>query len=91
MDDKEVFEIDLVEEFAFAATKFLYSAGGPVVCYDCDAVLAYLVTQEGMTQEAAMDYMDETMEGIRFVWLHDIEVLDVDLTPDDRPHLRLVH
>jgi hypothetical protein len=91
MDDKELFEIDLVPEFAFAATHFLYSEGGQVVCYDCDAVLAYLIDEQGMTHDAAIDYMDETMaEGGRFVWIHAID-LDVDLTPDDHPHLRLVH
>lgn len=91
MDDDETFLIDLVPEFAFAANKFLYSEGGPVVCYDCDAVLAYLIDEQGMTHDAAIDYMDETMDGGgRFVWLHDID-LDVELTPDDKPHLRLVH
>jgi hypothetical protein len=90
MDDKELFEIDLVEEFAFSVNHFIYTAEGPVACYDCDAVLAYLITQEGMTHDAAIDYMDETMEGVRFIWIHAID-LDVDLTPDDHPHLRLVH
>ena len=89
MDDKELFEIDLVEEFAFAANKFIYTEKGPVVCYDCDAVLAYLITQEGMTHDAAIDYMDETMEGVRFIWIHDID-LDVELIPDDKPHLSIV-
>ena len=90
MDEKEVFEVDLVEEFAFAAYKFIYAEGGPVVCYDCDMVLAYLAEQ-GMDYDTAIDYMDEAMEGGgRFVWAHDID-FDVDLSPDDKPHLRLVH
>ena len=90
MDDKEVFEVDLVEEFAFAANKFIYAEGGPVVCYDCDAVLAYLAEQ-GMDYDTAIDYMDEAMVGARFVWTHDID-FDVDFKPDgDKPHLRLVH
>ena len=88
MDEQEVFEVDLVTEFAFAATKFIYAEGGPVVCYDCDAVLAYLADL-GMDYEEAIDYMDEAMEGARFVWTHDI---DFDVTaPPDKPKLRLVH
>jgi len=43
-----------------------------------------------MTHDAAIDYMDETMDGVRFIWIHAID-LDVELTPDDQPHLRLVH
>ena len=89
MDDNELFEIDLVEEFAFAANKFIYTEKGPVVCYDCDAVLSYLITQEGMTHDAAIDYMDETMDGVRFIWIHDID-LDVEMIPDDKPHLSIV-
>ena len=89
MDEKEVFEVDLVEEFAFAANKFIYAEGGPVVCYDCDAVLAYLAEQ-GMDYDTAIDYMDDAMEGARFVWTHDID-FDVGFNPDDKPHLRLVH
>ena len=90
MEDKEVFEVDLVEEFAFAATKFIYAEGGPVVCYDCDAVLAYLAEQ-GMDYDMAIDYMDSAMEGSRFVWTHDID-FDVGFSPDgNKPHLRLVH
>ncbi len=90
MDEKEVFEVDLVEEFAFAANKFIYAEGGPVVCYDCDAVLAYLAEQ-GMDYDTAIDYMDEAMVGARFVWTHDID-FDVDFNPGgDKPHLRLVH
>jgi len=89
MDDKEIFEVDLVEEFAFAAKKFLYAEGGPVVCYDCDAVLAYL-EEQGYSENEAVDYMDEQMEGSRFVWLHDLD-LDVKLEPDPKPHLRIVH
>ena len=88
MDEQEVFEVDLVTEFAFAATKFIYAEGGPVVCYDCDAVLAYLADL-GMDYEEAIDYMDEAMEGARFVWTHDID-FDVSSTPD-KPKLRLVH
>jgi hypothetical protein len=89
MDDNELFEIDLIPEFAFAATHFLYSEGGQVVCYDCDAVLAYLIDEHGMAHDAAIDYMDETMEGVRFIWIHAID-LDVELIPDDKPHLSIV-
>ena len=89
MDDKEIFEVDLVEEFAFAAKKFIYAEGGPVVCYDCDEVLAYLAEQ-GMDYDTAINYMDEQMEGARFVWLHDLD-FDVTMSPDPKPHLRLVH
>jgi hypothetical protein len=87
MDDKEIFEVDLVEEFAFAAKKFLYADGGPVICYDCEAVLEYL-EEQGYEEEAAIDYMDEQMVGSRFVWLHDLD-LDVSFSP--KPHLTLVH
>lgn len=90
MDDKEVFEVDIHEEFAFAAQKFIYAEGGPVICYDCDKVLEYLIEGQGLDYDSAINYMDEQMEGMRFVWTHDID-LDVELTPDPKPHLRLVH
>lgn len=88
MDNEEVFEVDLVAEFAFAANKFIYAEGGPVVCYDCDMVLDYLAEQ-GMDYDEAIEYMDEAMEGARFVWTHDID-FDVG-SPPQKPTLRLVH
>ena len=87
--DMEVFELDLVEEFAFAAKKFIYAEGGPVVCYDCDAVIAHL-EEQGMGYDEAIDYMESAVEGSRFVWLHDVD-FEVDYSPDPKPHLRLVH
>ena len=87
--DEEIFELELIDEFAFAATKFIYADGGPVVCYDCDAVIAYL-EELGMGYDEAIDYMEETVSGSRYVWLHDID-FDVEFTPSDKPHLRLVH
>jgi hypothetical protein len=87
--DEEIFELELIDEFAFAATKFIYADGGPVVCYDCDAVIAYLA-ELGMGYDEAIDYMEETVTGSRYVWLHDID-FDVEFTPNDKPHLRLVH
>jgi hypothetical protein len=29
------------------------------------------------------------MEGVRFIWIHAID-LDVELIPDDKPHLSIV-
>ena len=81
--------MELVEEFAFAAKKFIYAEGGPVICYDCDAVLEKLA-EDGMGYDDAIDYMEEVTEGSRFVWLHDID-FDVEMSPDPKPHLRLVH
>lgn len=87
--DEEIFHLDLVEEFAFAAKKFIYTEAGPVICYDCDAVVERL-QDDGMTEDEALDYMDEAVAGSRFVWLHDVD-FDVELAPDPKPHLRLVH
>lgn len=87
--DEEIFQLDLVEEFAFAASKFIYAEGGPVICYDCDAIIEKLMA-DGMDYESAIDYMEETAQGSRHVWLHDID-FDVELSPDPHPHLRLVH
>jgi glutaredoxin-related protein len=85
-DDTEVFELDLVAEFAFAAKKFIYAEGGPVICYDCDEVLAYLA-DNGFDYDEAMEYMDSQMEGARFVWTHDI---DFDVQAIKKPSLKLV-
>ena len=88
MDDG-VFELDLIEEFAFAAKKFTYGPDGPVICYDCDAILEKLV-EDGMSYDEAIDYMDQSVTGTRFVWLHDVD-FEVDFDPHPGPHLRLVH
>lgn len=87
--DEEIFELDLIEEFAFAATKFIYADGGPVVCYDCDAVIEYLA-ELGMDYDEAIDYMEQTVTGSRYVWLHDID-FEVEFEPNPGSHLRLVH
>lgn len=86
--DEEVFELELIDEFAFAATKFIYADGGPVVCYDCDAVIAYL-EELGMGYDEAIDYMEQAVTGSRYVWLHDID-FDVAFETSAVPHLTLV-
>ena len=88
--DEEIFNLDLIEEFAFAAKKFTYGPNGPVICYDCDAVLEKLMEIDGMSYDEAIEHMDESVAGSKFVWLHDID-FEVDFAPDDKPHLTLVH
>ena len=88
--DEEIFQLDLIEEFQFAARKFTYTQEGPVICYDIDAIIEKLMTEDGMSYDDAILYMDEAAAGSRSIWLHDID-FDVELTPDPKPHLRLVH
>ena len=88
--DEEIFALDLVEEFAFAATKFTYSPEGPVVCYDCEAILERLIDVDGMSYDDAIDHIEVSLLGSKAVLLHDIDFeVEFELTPG--PHLRLVH
>lgn len=92
MDDEDVFEVDLITEFAFAAQKFVYDANGEAVaCYDVDAVVEYLTDVECMSEDEAIEYMGEAAEGCRLLWLHTIEYLPEGTRPKGRPHLKVVH
>ncbi len=60
-----------------------------IVCYDKEKVIDQLQV-DGMSYDDAIEHMDQSVAGSKFVWLHDID-FDVEFTPDNKPHLRLVH
>jgi hypothetical protein len=45
---------------------------------------------EGYTEEQAVDYINDVTEGAKILWVHPLE-LQPEFSPDNKPHLRLVH
>ena len=89
-DDFEEIEM-LGEEFHHALLGAVYEADGtPVPCYSSAAIVEQLMDGEGFTEEMAVDYINEVTEGAKILWVHPLE-LQPEFTPDNKPHLRLVH
>ena len=89
-DDFEEIEM-LGEEFHHALLGAVYEADGtPVPCYSSAAIVEQLMDDEGYTEEMAVDYINEVTEGAKILWVHPLE-LQPEFTPDNKPHLRLVH
>jgi hypothetical protein len=88
-DDYEEIEL-LGDEYHHALLGAVYEQDGtPVPCYSSGAIVDELMRQ-GMSEEQAVDWINEETEGAKILWIHPLEI-QPDFTPDDRPHLRLVH
>ena len=89
-DDFEEIEL-LGDEFHHALLGAVFENDGPPVpCYSSAAIVEQLMQDEGYTEEMAVDYINEVTEGAKILWIHPLE-LQPEFTPDNKPHLRLVH
>ena len=91
MDD-EFEEIELLgDEFHHALLGAVFEQDGtPVPCYSSAAIVEQLMDDEGYTEDMAVDYINEVTADSKILWIHPLE-LEPEFTPDNRPHLRLVH
>ena len=91
MDD-EFEEIELLgDEFHHALLGAVFEQDGtPVPCYSSAAIVEQLMDNEGYTEDMAVDYINEVTADSKILWIHPLE-LEPECTPDNRPHLRLVH
>ena len=91
MDEVEYEDIELLgDEFHHALVGAVYGEDGtPVPCYASGMVVEQLM-REGLTEDQAVDYVNEATEGAKILWIHPLE-LQPEFSPDDKPHLRLVH
>ena len=90
MDD-EYEEIELLgDEFHHALLGAVFEADGtPVPCYSSGMIVDQLMA-EGYDEESAVDYINEVTADAKILWIHPLE-LQPEFSPDNRPHLRLVH
>ena len=91
MDEVEYEDIELLgDEFHHALVGAVFENDGtPVPCYSSGMVVEQLM-QEGLTEDQAVEYVNEVTEGAKILWIHPLE-LQPEFSPDNRPHLRLVH
>ena len=91
-DESEVTElIELLgDEYNEALLGCVYDEDGtPVPCYSSAAVMQRLVN-EGYGEEEALEAVEVATDGMRLLWIHELE-LSPEFSPDNKPHLRLVH
>ena len=91
-DESEVTElIELLgDEYNEALLGCVYDEDGtPVPCYSSAAVMQRLVN-EGYEEDEALEAVEAATDGMRLLWIHELE-LTPDFSPDNKPHLRLVH
>lgn len=88
MDEYE--EVTLLDEFSDALVGCVFDPeGNPIPCYQTEAVWKIL-SEDGMSEEEADQYLEALTFGMKVVWIHPLE-LRPDFEPDNKPHLRLVH
>ena len=89
--DEEFEEIELLgDEFHHALLGAVFEQDGtPVPCYSSGMIVDELMRQ-GMNEEQAVDWINGETEGAKILWIHPLE-LQPEFSPDDKPHLRLVH
>ena len=89
--DEEYEEIELLgDEFHHALLGAVFEADGtPVPCYSSGMIVDQLML-EGYDEESAVEYINEITEGAKILWIHPLE-LRPEFSPDNKPHLRLVH
>ena len=89
--DEEYEEIELLsDEFHHALLGAVYENDGtPVPCYSSGMIVESLM-REGYTEDMAVEYINEVTEGAKILWIHPLEI-QPDFSPDNKPHLRLVH
>ena len=89
-DDFEEIEL-LGDEFHHALLGAVFENDGtPVPCYSSAAIVEQLMQDEGFTEEMAVYYINEVTEWAKILWVHPLG-LQPEFTPDNKPHLRLVH
>ena len=91
-DESEVTElIELLgDEYNEALLGCVYDEDGtPVPCYSSAAVMQRLVN-EGYEEDEALEAVEAATDGMRLLWIHELE-LTPEFSPDNKPHLRLVH
>jgi len=90
--DEEYEEIELLgDEFHHALLGAVFEQDGtPVPCYSSAAIVEQLMDDEGYTEDMAVDYINEVTADSKILWIHPLE-LEPEFTPDNKPHLRLVH
>lgn len=91
-DESEVTElIELLgDEYNEALLGCVYDEDGtPVPCYSSAAVMQRLVN-EGYGEDEALEAVEAATDGMRLLWIHELE-LTPEFSPDNKPHLRLVH
>ena len=90
--DEEFEEIELLgDEFHHALLGAVFEQDGtPVPCYSSAAIVEQLMDDEGYTEDMAVDYINEVTDGAKILWIHPLEI-QPEFTPDNKPHLRLVH
>ena len=91
MDEVEYEDIELLgDEFHHALVGAVFENDGtPVPCYSSGMVVEQLM-REGLTEDQAVEYVNEVTEGAKILWIHPLE-LQPEFSPDNKPHLRLVH
>lgn len=89
--DEEYEDIELLsDDFHYALLGAVFEEDGtPVPCYSSGMIVEQLV-KEGYNEEEAVDFINAETEGAKILWIHPLE-LQPAFTPDDKPHLRLVH
>ena len=89
--DEEFEEIELLgDEYHHALLGAVYEQDGtPVPCYSSGMIVDELMRQ-GMSEEQAVEWINVETEGAKILWIHPLEI-QPDFTPDNKPHLRLVH
>ena len=60
--------------------------GNPVPCYDERAVIDQLIAK-GMSEDDAVRYVDILADGMKVVWVNELELKD----GPEKPTLRLAH
>ena len=91
-DESEVTElIELLgDEYNEALLGCVYDEDGtPVPCYSSAAVMQRLAN-EGYEEDEALEAVEAATDGMRLLWIHELE-LSPEFSPDNKPHLRLVH
>ena len=92
MDDDLEFNMDVVEELAFAVVGCVYDSNQEtVLAYNSQLIKDVLMSR--MDEDEAVDHIEEISEGYRCVWLYPIEVVDIEWNPEPppKPNLKLVH
>jgi len=94
MSDEEDTEVEVIELLDDQFTDALLGAvddeeGTPVPCYSSAMVMDKLL-MDGHDEASALEAVEAATEGMKMLWIHELE-LEPEFTPDDKPHLRLVH
>ena len=90
MDEVEYEDIELLgDEFHHALVGAVFENDGtPVPCYSSGMVVEQLM-REGMTEDQAVEYVNEVTDGAKILWIHPLE-LEPEFTEDRRPLLTIV-